>query len=486
MSLLGFVLVFIMACILTPVGRRSGTLTFLRPDNLTDILRQVSEKGILAVGMTLVILSGGIDLGVGSVLALCATISAVLCVYGQWGTLETALLVLLVGAVLGLFNGAVIARGRVQPFVVTLAMMLAARGLARIISGGAGVGLPLPSAATTPGGYLDRLAGWPTAAYAMIGVAGVGCAILLLTLLLSGLSHTNVGRVLATQLVIARRYGRLVFVIAALGGATGGFLLRSATIPEAAKGFSRAVLLTSAVLGGAAACCLVLWAMFAALRWMAGTQRPRNELLGVSATVVLIAAMGWLCRYLVDLSYAWRTGSVGQAPLSFKLLGLRIGPPIDGWRDILPVPAVIFLLVVAAAHFLMTRTRFGRYIYAIGGNERAALYSGISVEGVKLGVYAIAGFLTALAGIIHCAQLEQGNPNDGMAYELDAIAAVVVGGTLLSGGTGSVIGTLFGVLIIGVIDNIMGLHVDKIDSNWQYIVKGALIVVTVLVQRRRG
>ena len=110
-------------------------------------------------------------------------------------------------------------------------------------------------------------------------------------------------------------------------------------------------------------------------------------------------------------------------------------------------------------------------------------FGGIRVEISKILVYGISGLLSALAGLIHCAQLEQGNPNDGIAYELDAIASVVIGGTSLSGGSGSVIGTLAGVLIIGILNNVMGLN--NVNSNLQLILKGVIIVGAVWLKRRR-
>jgi ribose transport system permease protein len=132
---------------------------------------------------------------------------------------------------------------------------------------------------------------------------------------------------------------------------------------------------------------------------------------------------------------------------------------------------------------LMSRMRAGRYIYAIGDNEQAARLSGVNVARQKTTVYVLSAGLAALAGIIHCAQLEQGNPNDGIGYELDAIAAVVIGGTSLSGGVGTVGGTLVGTLIIGIINNSMGLN--NVDANLQLILKGAIILAAVWLQTRR-
>lgn len=307
-AFLGLIVVFILACILSPV--RSTGLIFLDIGNLTDILRQVSEKGILAVGMTFVILAAGIDLSVGSVLAFAATLSAVMLMRGDYGTPATVFVVLVAGLLIGIINAVVITKGRIQSFVVTLAMMSGARGLARLVSGGSGV---------------------------------------------------EIG------------YGE------------------------------------------------------------------------------------------------------GGAPQSFAILGGKLG-------TFVPIPALIFLMTVAVAWVVLNKTRFGRYVHAVGSNETASRLSGVSVSWVKLGVFSICSLLAALAGIVHCAQLEQGNPNDGVAYELDAIVAVVIGGTTLSGGTGTVIGTLVGTLIIGIINNILGLN--NIDANLQLIFKGVIIVGAVLLQRR--
>ncbi|HTY42059.1 MAG TPA: ATP-binding cassette domain-containing protein [Thermoanaerobaculia bacterium] len=306
---LGLAAVVILSIVFSPV--RGGRPVFLGIGNLTDILRQVAEKGILAVGMTAVVVSGGIDLSVGSVLALAATLTASFFMRGGLSFAAAVLAVLGVGALCGAVNGFVVARWRLQPFIATLATMSAARGVARYVSGGTAI----------PLGF------------------GPGAA------------------------------------------------------PEA-------------------------------MRTLAGVLVPY-----------------------------------------------------------VPVPAVLFLASVLAMQVYLSRTRAGRYLYAIGDNETAARLSGVRVAWHKASVYVIAGVLAAVAGIVHCAQLEQGNPNDGVAYELDAIAAVVIGGTSLSGGVGTVGGTLVGVLTIGVINNIMGLN--NVDANLQLILKGVIILGAVWLQRRR-
>jgi len=306
---LGLLGVLLLAVIFSPT--RGGRPVFLDLGNLTDIVRQVAEKGILAVGMTAVIITGGIDLSVGSILAFGATLSAALFMRAQMGLGLATVLVLLAGALWGLLNGVVVARWRLPAFIATLATMSAARGGARFLSGGTAI----------PLGFGD-----------------------------------------------------------------------------------------------------------------------------------------------------------GGAPDSVRALAGPLVPYV-------PAPAVIFVITVVAMHFYLARTRGGRYLYAIGANETAARLSGVRVRFHQGAVYVICGILAALAGLVHCAQLQQGNPNDGVAYELDAIAAVVIGGTALTGGSGSVIGTLVGILMIGVINNSLGLN--NVDANLQLILKGVIILLAVWLQRRR-
>lgn len=302
-SLFGLLAVFVAAVVFSP--RRDGEVLFLSLVNLTNILRSVSEIGIIAVGLTFVILVGGIDLSVGSILGLAATGSAVLMVESNFGVVPAVLLVLVIGMAFGAVQGFVSARFAVQAFIVTLAGLQIGRGLARIWSGGQGVAL--------------------------------------------------------------------------------------------AYGEGR-----------------------------------------------------------------------GQAPESFSILGERV---LNG---IVPVPVLVFAVVGAIAIFVLNKTTFARHVYAIGGNERAARISGVPVMRVKITAFAISGLLAALAGIVHAGQLSQGSPNDGIAYELDAIAAVVVGGTSLMGGVGSVVGTIGGAIMLGILNNILALN--QIDINTQYIIKGLVIV----------
>jgi inositol transport system permease protein len=160
-----------------------------------------------------------------------------------------------------------------------------------------------------------------------------------------------------------------------------------------------------------------------------------------------------------------------------------------GQGDLLGVPVPIIILVVMAVvtHVLYGHTKFGKYIYAIGGNEQAARVSGINSSRYKMLIYVFAGFLSGLAGLVVSARIGSGQPGLGVGYELDAIAAAVIGGASLSaGGIGTVAGTIAGALIIGVLNNILDLM--NVSAYWQQIIKGCIIVGAVIIDqlKQRG
>jgi ribose/xylose/arabinose/galactoside ABC-type transport system permease subunit len=167
-----------------------------------------------------------------------------------------------------------------------------------------------------------------------------------------------------------------------------------------------------------------------------------------------------------------------------ELGGGRI--PVPGLPRGFPVPALVMLLFAVLAAFVLTRTRFGRYVYAVGGNEEAARLAGVPIRAVKLAVYAIAGACAGLAGILLLGQLRSGGPDAGLLYELNAIAAAVIGGASLFGGIGTAWGALVGALMIGVLNNALDLL--GVQSFWQEIVKGGIILLAVLfdVWTKRG
>ncbi|HEX8492076.1 MAG TPA: ABC transporter permease [Pyrinomonadaceae bacterium] len=303
----GALVALILVCIFASV--RYGTFlddgSFLTAQNLLNVVAQNSMVGLIALGMTFVILTGGIDLSVGSLLAVGGVIAALLA-----GNNFAVVLVVAIGAttLLGLVNGLVIAKVRIQPFIVTLAMMIAARGLAL------------------------RLA----------------------------------------------------------------------------------------------------------------EEKP-IEIKNMSA----------------GFSWLWQ--------------GV-IGP--------IPVPIIILILAYVTGWVVLNHTRFGRHVYALGDNEEAARLMGLNVGRVTLGVYALSGALAGLAGVIMASRLGSGQPVAGMGFELDAIAAVVVGGTLLTGGQGGVGSTLVGVLLLGVLFNILNNEGDWIGSYWQGVLRGIFLLAVVVIQNR--
>lgn len=149
----------------------------------------------------------------------------------------------------------------------------------------------------------------------------------------------------------------------------------------------------------------------------------------------------------------------------------------------IPVPAVTMIIVFVILLIILQKTTFGRHTYAIGGNEVAAKISGIKVNKIKILIYRISGLMSALAGGILTSRLNSAQPTAGTSYELDAIAAVVLGGTSLTGGKGRIVGTLIGVLIIGVLNN--GLNLLGVSSFYQQVVKGVVILIAVLIDRKK-
>jgi len=166
----------------------------------------------------------------------------------------------------------------------------------------------------------------------------------------------------------------------------------------------------------------------------------------------------------------------------------RLGAPFGfiGTGSFLAIPMPVWIVVILCLITLVIchRTPFGRHLYAVGGSERAARLTGLNVDAIRVVVYVVGGALSGLAGILVTARLDSAQPNAGLGYELDAIAAVVIGGTSLSGGRGSVAGTALGCLLIGVLSN--GLTLLDVSPFWQQIVKGAVIAVAVALDRRNS
>jgi len=190
--------------------------------------------------------------------------------------------------------------------------------------------------------------------------------------------------------------------------------------------------------------------------------------LALPAFIVTLGAL----TYLRGTAYALTDGQplIAEGELGFRLLG-------NGNIAAIPSPVVVMVITYVAVWFILERTTFGRHIYAVGGNVEAARLAGIKVRRVLLKVYLLAGLTAGLAGVMFAARVESGQPRAGEGYELDAIAAVVLGGTSLFGGRGRIHGTFVGALIIGVLSN--GLVLMNVPFFTQLIIKGAVIVVAV-------
>jgi ribose transport system permease protein len=290
---------------------------FLQWDTHRDMLRQVSVFGILACGVTLVIITGGIDLSVGSILGLCAVLFSLFSIHQGWSWPGAILVTLAAGTLLGAVSGGLIARFRMQPFIATLAMMVFARGLAKFASGGQKVSTAVQQA---------------SGAYEYVSV-----------------------------------------------------------------------------------------------------------------------------------------------PPIFDIIGARIA------GDNLAVVTLVLGLSILLCWVLLARTPWGRQMYAIGGNEEAARYSGIPVGATKILAYGLSGMFCAVAGICQAAQELQGDPEAGSTYELTAIAMVVIGGTSLRGGQGSVLLTGMGILIIGALEKI--LSINAVGEETRLMLTGLIIVIAVLFQK---
>jgi len=316
-SVIGLVLVVAGGIAASPV--RHGHLLFLAPDNVANIVRAISETGIIALGMTFVIITAGIDLSVGAMLGLSSVLTATLLTTPGWGILTTLLAVLAAGVAFGAAQGAISTRFRLEPFIVTLAGLQVARGLALVVS------------------------------------------------------HNK----------------------------------------------------------------------------------------------------------YINISYG---SGPDLAPPAFAVLGDRL------FGNTVPVATLVFLALAVVATLVLNLTRFGRYVFAVGGNERAARLSGVPVARVKVLVYAVTGLCAAAAGIVHAGQFSFGSPNDGLGYELTAIAAVVIGGTSLFGGSGSMTGTIAGSIMLGALANI--LQLNNVNAALQLLATGAIIVLAAvlqsLVSRRDG
>jgi ribose transport system permease protein len=257
-----------------------------------------------------------------------------------------------------------------------------------------------------------------------------------------------------------------------------------------------AVGMSCAILSGGIDLCV------GAVMALSGTLMAGMMVAGVPPFAAILLGLG--VGLLFGLFNGFFVAYAGMPPIIVTLATMGIarglaliytgGYPIDGLPEMfaffgrgavfgVQTPVVIMLLVFVLAYLLLDHTPVGRYIYAIGSNEEAARLSGVRVARYKLLVYALSGFTCALAGLVLSSRLMSGQPNAGVAFEMDAIAAVVMGGTSISGGRGSIIGTLIGALMLGVLNN--GLNMMGVSPYVQNIIKGLIILFAIYISRER-
>ncbi len=342
---------------------------FISPRNLTNLTRQISINGILAVGMTLVILISGIDLSIGSVVALSGIVVGLsqahwgLAAWGVWGTLLSTFLAIAIGMLCGLFNAYWIAKHHITSFITTLGLMVIARGLALIFSGGIAIAPMSTELQGIGNGYIPPLA----------------------------------------SLVLM------------------GFIL--------------------------IAWLLTLWAPTEKMPFLL------SQKTGQISLATLLTLIG-----LLSLSYVF-----------FSYRGI-------------PIPVFILALVAGCGHFILNRTTLGRYIYAMGGNLEASRLCGVPISKVTFFVFMVMGGLAGLSGLILTSRLNGAIPTAGNLFELDAIAAVVIGGTSLMGGIGTIWGSILGAFIIGTLNN--GMSLMNVPTFYQMVIKGFIIILAVFFDSR--
>ena len=303
-------------------------------------------------------------------------------------------------------------------------------------------------------------------------IPGFSSAANLTTILL----HASINAILAlgmTFVIITAGIDLSVGSIVALGGVLAAKTLTSAAVLGAVGPVGAALLAVAVGLGAGAALGVLNGATVAHLNVA--------PFIVTLATMTVARGTARLVTGGVPVGYP----DPGDPAYALKVSALDalhgIGGgriPLPGLPGGFPVPAVVMLVAVAVGAFVLTRTRFGRYVYAVGGNEEASRLSGVPVPRVKLAVYAISGACSGLAAILLLGQLRSGGPDAGTFYELNAIAAAVIGGTSLLGGTGSAWGTLVGALLLGVLNNALDLL--GVQAFWQEIAKGGIILLAVL------
>jgi simple sugar transport system permease protein len=385
----GLIAIFLIGVLGSPVSSKGNNI-FLSYGNLLDVLRQVSITGLIATGMTAVIITGGIDLSVGSLMAICSVVCAMLLT--------------------------------IEGDTPAVAMGLPMTGLAALVIGAA-----------------------------------------LVRFVFVNVERSRGVRATGREVVLDNMRGVVVPLV--VGAALAGLLIWS-LLPEVQAKFGvMGVLIVVPCVG-------MCFGALNGIIIVGGRLQPFIVTLAMMVTALGIARLTAGQNNAVLPVY---TGSNAVAEFD-NLRSLVFG--------VVPMPGLFFIAAIVIYGAVLRLTPFGRYVYAIGGNEEAARLSGVESGKVKIATYAVSGLLAGIAAVLYVAQYRQGKPDAGAGLELDAIAAVVIGGTSLMGGRGGMAGTFCGVLIFGLLSNILQLH--NINSNLQLVLKGLIIVGTVLVQERNA
>jgi len=249
-----------------------------------------------------------------------------------------------------------------------------------------------------------------------------------------------------------------------------------------------AIICAELIMGGVPAGLAILISLLAgtALGVVSGVLVTKGRLQPFIATLITMTAYRGLALIITNGKPISRLASSIESESGsflFKVLGK--GNLVFGPNEMfsIPIPAIILVVALLIFYFVLHHTTFGRRIYATGSNAKCANLVGVNTTGVKISVYAISGFMSALAGLIMISRVDSAQPTLGEGYELDAIAAVALGGTSMSGGRGKIVGTLAGVLIIAVLNN--GLNILGVSTYYQEVIKAIVILVAVLSDRKR-
>ena len=413
---------------------------FLSLYNVTSVLRYNAMFALVSLGMCFVVMSGGIDLSVGAVAALGSVAAALASPHGLLAGLAAGVGA---GLLMGAVSGLLVTRARLLPFIATLATMLAAGGAALLLADNQSVAVSYTSGFTALG-------------QGDLGVLPIPCLIAAVAYLIgSGVLNLTAA-------------GRTVLAV-------GGQEEASRLMGLQADRVKFSVYLGSGGLAAGVGAGLLMGAV-------SGLLVTRARLLPFIATLATMLAAGGAALLLADnqsvaVSYTSGFTTLGQGDLG-----------------VLPIPCLIAAAAYLIGSGVLNLTAAGRTVLAVGGQEEASRLMGLQADRIKFAVYLGSGGLAGLAGVILASQFGAGQPIEGVGWELSAIASVVVGGTLLSGGSGSVMSTLAGVLLLGVLFNVLnfenGLGWISLSAYWQSVIRGLFLLVVVAIQsthvRSRG